>query len=105
MSASPSALSMCGQRRRSPPVQSSPSPRRHGQSNYPKYWLLELSADGVTWETMDSQSNYALTASGQSWYNNGGHQRLHILRIETRMAERRRGGANAADARADAPPA
>ena len=41
-------------------------------SNYPKYWLLESSADGVTWETMDSQSNYALTASGQSWYNNGG---------------------------------
>ena len=41
-------------------------------SNYPKYWLLESSADGVTWETMDSQSNYALTATGQSWYNNGG---------------------------------
>ncbi|MBQ6245562.1 MAG: hypothetical protein IJK04_01750 [Kiritimatiellae bacterium] len=41
-------------------------------SNYPKYWLLESSADGVTWETMDSQSNYALTSTGQSWYNNGG---------------------------------
>lgn len=47
-----------------------------GFSNYPKYWLLESSADGVTWETMDSQSNYALTASGQSWYNNGGAGKL-----------------------------
>ena len=76
-----------------------------GFSNYPKYWLLESSANGVTWETMDSQSNYALTASGQSWYNNGGHQRRHILRIETRMAKRRRGGADASDARPDTPPA
>lgn len=41
--------------------------------NFPKYWLLESSADGVTWETMDSQSNYALAAtSGQYWYNDGG---------------------------------
>ena len=47
-----------------------------GFSNYPKYWLLESSADGVTWETMDTQSNYALTASGQSWYNNGGQGKL-----------------------------
>ena len=53
-----------------------------GFSNYPKYWLLESSADGVTWETMDSQSNYALTASGQSWYNNGGGGKLPSSMIE-----------------------
>ncbi len=53
-----------------------------GFSNYPKYWLLESSADGVTWETMDSQSNYALTASGQSWYNNGGQGQLPSSMID-----------------------
>ena len=53
-----------------------------GFSNYPKYWLLESSANGVTWETMDSQSNYALTASGQSWYNNGGAGKLPSSMIE-----------------------
>ena len=53
-----------------------------GFSNYPKYWLLESSADGVTWETMDSQSNYALTASGQSWYNNGGAGKLPSSMID-----------------------
>ncbi len=53
-----------------------------GFSNYPKYWLLESSANGVTWETMDSQSNYALTASGQSWYNNGGAGKLPSSMID-----------------------
>ncbi|MBP5543877.1 MAG: hypothetical protein ILM98_07365 [Kiritimatiellae bacterium] len=53
-----------------------------GFSNYPKYWLLESSADGVTWETMDTQSNYALTASGQSWYNNGGQGMLPSSMID-----------------------
>ena len=53
-----------------------------GFSNYPKYWLLESSADGVTWETMDTQSNYALTASGQSWYNNGGQGKLPSSMID-----------------------
>ena len=53
-----------------------------GFSNYPKYWVLESSANGVTWETMDSQSNYALTASGQSWYNNGGAGKLPSSMID-----------------------
>ena len=53
-----------------------------GFSNYPKYWLLESSADGVTWETMDSQANYALTASGQGWYNNGGAGKLPSSMID-----------------------
>ena len=53
-----------------------------GFSNYPKYWVLESSADGVTWETMDTQANYALTASGQSWYNNGGQGKLPSSMID-----------------------
>ncbi len=51
-------------------------------TNYPKYWLLESSADGVTWETMDTQSNYALTSTGQNWYNNGGSGSLPTSQIE-----------------------
>ncbi len=53
-----------------------------GFSNYPKYWLLESSADGVTWETMDTQSNYTLPSSGQNWYNGGGAGKLPSSMID-----------------------
>ena len=41
--------------------------------NYPVDWSLASSADGVTWETMDEQTNYQISANGwRYWFNGAG---------------------------------
>ncbi len=41
--------------------------------NYPTDWSLESSADGVTWETMDAQTNYPVASGIRYWFNGAGN--------------------------------
>ena len=46
--------------------------KQDGFSNYPVDWLLASSPDGVTWETMDEQSNYQISTGWRTWFNGAG---------------------------------
>ena len=46
--------------------------KQDGFSNYPVDWSLSSSADGVTWETMDEQSNYQIASGWRAWFNGAG---------------------------------
>ena len=47
--------------------------KQDGFTNYPVDWSLSSSADGVTWETMDEQTNYQISTNGwRYWFNGAG---------------------------------